>query len=73
MTEEEHLSSLQYSYAIGAKHKVVEFADLLTDDDKAYIVNALVTFENSHIIANAFKDNQVAWALKEELETMLNK
>jgi len=73
MTEEEHTLSIQYSYAIGAKRRVIEFADLLSDEDKAEIVNALITFENSHIIANSFKDDKVAWALKEELEVMLNK
>jgi len=67
MTEEEHTLTLQHSYAIGAKHRVTEFADMLSDEDKADIVNALVTFENSHIIANSFKDDKTVMALYEEL------
>ena len=69
--EEEHILSMQLSYALGAKRRVIEFKDLLSDEDKAEIINALVTFENSHIIANSFKDSQVAHSLYEELETTL--
>ena len=73
MTEEEHILSRQYNYAKAGKHNVIKYANMLTDDDKMQLINTLVTFENSHIIANGFKDDKVAWALKEELEVVLHK
>jgi len=73
MTEEEHILSMQYSYALGAKRRIIEFKNMLTDEDVIDIVNALVTFENSHLIANGFKDDKVAYALKDELEAALSK
>jgi len=73
MTEEEHILSMQYAYATGAKRKVIEFKDMLPIEDKIDIINALVTFENSHLIANNFKDSKVAYSLYEELKTTLNR
>jgi len=69
MTEEEYTLALQYSCAIEGKRRVMEFTDMLSDEDKVDIINTLITFQNSHIIANSFKDDKVAWALYEELQT----
>jgi len=66
--EEEHTLAMSLVYALGAKRKVIEFKDMLTDEDIVEIVNALVTFENSHKIAKGFKDSQVAYALMQELQ-----
>jgi len=68
MTEEEHALSMRLAYALGAKRKVIEFKDMLTDEDIIDIVNALITFENSHKVAKGFKDSQVAYALMQELQ-----
>ncbi len=72
MTEKEYELAIQHNYAIGSKLRIIKFKDLLTDEDKLDIINALITFENSHIIANGFNDMQTAWALKEELEAALD-
>lgn len=68
MTEEEHVLSMQYSHALDGKRKILEFGEMLTIDDKLDIINYLITFENSHIVANRFKDDQVAYTLLQELK-----
>ena len=68
MTEEEYILSMQHSYVLDAKRRIIEFKSMLTDEDIIDIVNALVTFENSHLIAKGFKDDKVAYSLYEELK-----
>jgi len=68
MTEEEHTLAMQYAYALGAKRKIIEFNHMLTNEDIIDIINALITFENSHLVAKGFKDSQVAYALMQELQ-----
>jgi len=73
MTEKEHTIEMQHNYIIGAKRRIIKFKNLLTTEDIIDIINELVTFKNVHLIANSFKDKQVAQALKEELKVTLNK
>ena len=68
MTEEEHTLSIERSKAIQAKWDIEYYNHMLTDDEIIDLINILITFENSHIIANNFKDDQVAYALYEELK-----
>ena len=44
-----------------------------TTNEIVELVNNLITFENSHIVAANFKDDKVAYSLYQELRTKFEK
>jgi len=71
MTNEEYELLNNYPRLMEAKRTLLSLSHLLTDEDLSDTVNTLITFQNSHIVANSFKDDQVAYALADELEAAL--
>lgn len=68
MTEEEYEQLEQLHDIIYAKTVIKGAKDLLTMGDIIELVNSLITFENSHLVATNFNDNKVAYALYQELK-----
>jgi len=69
MTDEQYTITLQIGNAIKAKNELLISHIFLTDSEKCELINKLITFENSHIIANCFNDDSVAYSLYQELKT----
>ena len=68
MTDEEYELSIKLHYIAQAKAIIKEAKDYLTNSDVIELVNHLITFENSHLIATNLKDDKVAYALYQELK-----
>ena len=45
----------------------------LTTNEIVGLVNSLISFENSHIIATNFKDDKIAYSLYQELKSKFEK
>ena len=67
INEDYYIESIKAGVAVKAKNDLLQVADYLTDKEVCELVNKLVTFENSYIIARCFKDEKVRYALYEEL------
>ena len=68
MTEQEYEEIINYNFAINAKEAIKKLYQYLTNEDTCELVNKLITFENSHIIANCFNDDKISYALYQELK-----
>ena len=72
MNTDTHELNHRLNLALRAKEQLLANSDLLDNIDIAAIVNKLVTFSNSHIVAFSIDDLQVAKSLRDELDHYLH-
>ena len=72
MDTDTHELNHRLNLVLRAKEQLLANSDLLDNIDIAVIVNKLVAFSNSHIVAFSIDDLQVAKSLRDELDSYLH-